>query len=428
MNFNMTLTCDICEQDIDCRIGLSNREIQPLSFACPHCRALINITIKNEEKPQLSGAQRHKENQYGLFDGRNPFIDLHLDFPVWFNDYIPGFTPFMVAADKIGGENDDGSTKFTLMQFHSERLNQLNFLHEQSQQIRTILKLYGGKNKQLFKKRVEQFINKDLGPSLEPQDINAALYLFVSTVFRPFIHPSGVLDLVQNFTSILFKLETKNRLALDTFIDHLKETNFLHEIQKDCLDIYPEIYDAELPLRPALFLDFVDGYERNKVAARVSNRDFNTYKDLYKDIAEVFGRQLILVAGINNIIHRDGHNNFIKAKDGSALSSLDKFADKTLSDKFKYLDDCWYKVERGVVDTSIRNAIAHFTAEYDEITQIITYFSEKEGIRQETGETIFFLDFMRMLLQLFREVHYLHHVIKSLFYYEYLIRSKRRMG
>ncbi|MEQ1630352.1 MAG: hypothetical protein ABL873_07565, partial [Gallionella sp.] len=191
--------------------------------------------------------------------------------------------------------------------------------------------------------------------------------------------------------------------------------------------LYPEIYDAELPLRPALFLDFVDGYERNKIAARVSAHDFKTYKDIYKDAAEILGRQLILVAGINNIILRDGHDNFAKSKDGSALSSLDKFADKPLSDKFKYLDDCWYIFERAVVDTNVRNAIAHFTAEYDEVTQVITYFPEKEGIRQERGETMFFLDFMRMLLIVFREVHYLHHVIKSLFYYEYLIRSKNRV-
>lgn len=423
----MTLTCNTCEHDIDCRVGMSYREIQPFSFACPHCSSLINLAIENEKRFHFSGAQKHKEKQYGRFDGRNPFVDLHLDFPVWFNDYIPGMTPFMVAMEKIMGSNKNSEQALAFMHFHTQRLNQLNLLQKNSQQIRTILNLYSGHNKQLFKTRVEQFLSVSLGPSLEPQDINAALYQFVSYVFLPFVHLNEVMNLIENFSDLMLDLAERKESAFNAFIDHIKETNFLHKIQKDCLDLYPEIYDAELPLRPALFLDFVDGYERNKIAARVSAHDFKTYKDIYKDAAEVLGRQLILVAGINNIIHRDGHDNFAKSKDGSALSSLDKFADKTLSDKFKYLDDCWYVFEHAVVDTNVRNAIAHFTAEYDEVTQIITYFPEKEGIRQEKGETMFFLDFMRMLLIAFREVHYLHHVIKSLFYYEYLIRSKNRV-
>lgn len=427
MNFTMTLTCKTCDQDIDCRVGMSNRSIQPLSFACPHCSALIYLTLTAGKGFVYEGVKQDNQKQYGLFDGRNPFVDLHLDFPVRFGQYTPGLTPFIVAMNMISGDDEQGVEKIALYQFHNTRLNQLNHFHEKAQEIRTILRLYSGKNKQLFKKRVGQFLNVELGVSLKPEDVNAALYLFVSHVFLPFVHHPSVKSLVEDFTALTINLAERHEQAFNTFVDYLMDTNFLHTVQKDCLDLYPEIYDAELALRPALFLDFVKDYERNKVAARVSNRDFKAYKDLYKDIAEVFGRQLVLVAAINNIIHRDGYNNFAKPEHGNALSSIDKFADKTLSDKFKYLDNCWYKLDSTVVDTSVRNSIAHFTAEYDEISQIITFYPEKEGVRQEKGETMFFMDFMRMILMLFREVHYIHHVIKSLFYYEYLIRSKRRV-
>lgn len=423
MNYNMTLTCNVCKLDTNCRVGLSNREIQPLSFACPHCAALIHITLELGKGLELSGAEQLAEKKGTFFGSSNPFRDLHLDFPVWLNDYVPGMTPFMVAMMKINRESHDD--KHQLIALHAQRLHQLNHLHQKSQQIRTILKLYNGHNKQLFKEQVEKFLNADLGPSLKPQDINAALYLFVSFVIKPFVHHDEVIELVNGFTQLVFDLSQRRGEAFNAFMKHMMETKFLHSIQKDCLDLYPEIYEAELPLRPALFLDLVEGYEQNKVAIRVSNQEFKTYKDIYKDVTEVFGRQLILIAAINNIIHRDGHDNFAKPADGKALSSLDKFADKTLSDKFKYLDDCWYEIDNGIVNTSIRNAIAHFTAEYDEVSQIITYFPEKEGVRQEKGETMFFLDFMRMLLLLFREVHCLHHLIKALFYYEYLIRNKK---
>lgn len=430
MNTNMTLTCDTCAHDIDCRIGYSNRDIQPLNFACPHCGTLICITLDITDAPlsdfEFSGANPHDDKQYGKFDGRNPFVDLHLDFPVWFGDYQMGMTPYMVAIQKIKTSGTDANECFMLMQYHNDRINQLNFFRTKASEVRSILKLYSGKNKQVFKKRVEQFIDKELNPSLEPQDINAALYTFVSFVFLPFVHFQSVSQFVEDFGEVMLNLANAHGPTFDAFIDHIIETSFLKNLQKDCLDLYPEIYGAELPLRPALFLDLIDGYERNKIAARVSVDDFTTYKDLYKDLAEVFGRQLILIAGINNIIRRDGHNNFAKPADGPALSSLDKFADKTLSDKFKYLDDCWYEFDQRIVDTKARNAIAHYTAEYDEVSQIITYFPEKEGVRQEQPQTMYFLDFMYMLLQLFRDIHYVHHIIKGLFYYEYLIRGPKR--
>ncbi len=57
-------------------------------------------------------------------------------------------------------------------------------------------------------------------------------------------------------------------------------------------------------------------------------------------------------------------------------------------------------------------------------TQKITYYPKGGKIEPTTGHTIYFLDFMRMILVIFREMHNLHHLIKCLFYYEHLIRSK----
>jgi hypothetical protein len=134
----------------------------------------------------------------------------------------------------------------------------------------------------------------------------------------------------------------------------------------------------------------------------------------------------VLVAGINNILHRGSHDAFAASKDGAALSSLDKFANKTLSDKFKYLDDCWFDFDRDVVSAGLRNAIAHHLTTYDEITQTITYYPEKEGVRQDKAESMTFLAFMRLILEIFREAHYLQHVIKTLLFYDILIRSKKQ--
>ena len=53
----------------------------------------------------------------------------------------------------------------------------------------------------------------------------------------------------------------------------------------------------------------------------------------------------------------------------------------------------------------------------DEVSQIITYYPKREGMKQERKESIYFLDFMRKLLYVYREMHKLHHLIKCLYYY-----------
>lgn len=423
MNHNCTLTCETCKKDIDCRIGLSNRTLQPLSFSCPHCQTLIEITIDLSGNPafRLKGVTQDPEHQYGMFDGRNPFIDLHLDFPTWSTKYIQGHTPYLVAMGKIKKAKNDGERLQYYKNF-AQRLDFLNELHAKAKDLKRTIKLYHGENKKLFIKKVEEFIETSLERSLEPQDINLALYKLISTTFRPFIDSSSTAAFAHSMGEMVLSIAQDSRETFDEFMKEIIETGFLSNLQRDCLEVYPRILEAEIALRPALFMDFVDETAENRISGKISTKDFNEYKDLYKDITEIIGKQLILVAAINNILHRNDHNKF-KEKDGGTLSSLAKFADKTLSDKFKYLDDCWFNFDKSAINTGARNAIAHYATEYCETTQTIQYFAEKEGLKQEKPSSMYFLEFMTILLSAFREMHYLHHVIKSLFYYEYLIRS-----
>ncbi len=427
MNTCMTLSCNICEQDTDCRIGYSNRTIQPLSFACPHCESVLGVILDISNAPlsdfKFTNCHRSNDQPLGPFNGKNPFVDLHLDFPVRFGEYVMGLTPFMMAMNDL---KDSSYIKpdeiHQYMAFHSQRVDQLNHFHDKSEQIKQIIRLYGGKNKKLFRKRVGQFLGQEQGDSLKPQDINASLYSFISFVFLPFVNFGEIKYLVNEFENLTMRL---HGTKFDSFLDKIISTGFLDTLQKDCLKLYPEIFNAEMPMRPVLFLDLTDQYEKQKFAGRVSTKEFHLYKDLYKDIVEVFARELVIVAGINNIIHR-GDSDLFKEIDGGKLSSIDKYSSKTLTQKFKYLDDCWYPIDGRVIDAKLRNAIAHNNIEYNEVSQEITFYPDGGRIKASVGHKIYFLEFMKMVLDVFREMHSLHHLIKSLFYYEFLIRSKER--
>lgn len=358
-----------------------------------------------------------------LREGDRFFIDLHLDFPIWSTTYVMGRTPYFVAIGMVD-ENKTIINGISAVEIFRIRLDVLNYFGERFNEVKQLLKLYPRSNKELFRRKAIEFLKEEHSPSLAPQDINLLLYTVLSRVSLAFLEEETVKEVTSGYPQIIMHLAQTHREKLDEFYNYIKETGFLDGLQRDCLGLYGRIFELELYLRPAIFLDFCTGQEGKKSSAKISKLGFESCKDMYKDLSEVVGRQLALVAGINNLIHRGDHNSFLPGKDGPALSSLDKFANKVLSEKLKYLDECWYKLDEGLLNTDIRNSIAHYTFEYDELTQIITCYPSKEGLRQENKIEINFLSFMRMILIQFREMHYLHHLIKALYYYEYLVLSK----
>jgi len=379
---------------------------------------VLDISEAPRSKFSYKGCEQSTQQAQGPFSGINPLVDLHLDFPVKFGEYVMGMTPWFSSlaqvAEATGG---DRMAAFEISQFHAAKLHALNLLYPRANELKQLINLYLGKNKQLFQRRAAEFLEENLEESLLPQDLNATLYRVVAKAYFPFVVHEHGREISEEFPRML---STFDRAALNSFIDEIFSAGFMDALQRDCLRIYPRIFDAELPLRPALFLDLIKGDESEIVAGRVSSSDFFGFKDLYKDILEIMSRQLVLVAGVNNLLHRGDANSF-RTVDGGSLSGLQKLSEKTLSDRFKYLDDCWYNLSQDVFNLGLRNAIAHNNVLYDQATQVITYFPDGGRLDKAQGKDISFLGFMRLLLISFREMHNLHHVIKSLYYYKFLI-------
>lgn len=410
MNFNISVICETCETQTNCRLGMSNRKHQPLQFRCQSCASPIDITMTPDFENigidiQVSGAN---QIEAGMFKPEVNFVDLHLDFPVAFGEYKMGHTPFMQASMRVGHQE---------MQMHALRVNYLNDVYENEKIIKEIFTLYSNDNKPLFKKKVLSFLNSKMECDTQ-LDQNRALYHAIERSFFPFSEPKKNVDNVHLITEKLMKMEDNDKSTLHAFINEIISNNFLKNIQTDCLEIYPRIIDIELMLRPALFLDYDDNYDGNKVPFRVSAHEFVEVKDLYKDISEIISRALVLVAGINNIIQRNSHDTFLTEK--NSPKDLNKYADYPLGRKLDYIDDSWYPLDNDVLDNHLRNSVAHYKAEYDEVTQAITYYPKREGMKQEKPENMCFLDFSRRILLAFRELHRLNHLTKCLFVYYYL--------
>ncbi|PPU37810.1 hypothetical protein XspCFBP7912_01690 [Xanthomonas sp. CFBP 7912] len=304
-----------------------------------------------------------------------------------------------------------GENAIQLMVTFAQKVGRLDDFQHSIDDLDRAIRLYFTPNKQLFKKRAGELIRRDLGPSMEPASIDDALYSLLHIAFSPMIDVQADETWTEQAFTKLNELSSQKREAFDQFLAALETTQFLKNLQLDCLRLYAQMYRAEISLRPAIFLDLIASTDSPLASGRVSAKDFGSYKDLYREMCEIYARQLILAAGLNNLDSRDDHNSFPPHKHGNPLSSLDNFADKALAEKLKYLKGGWIPLNLGAVDPSLRNAIAHTTTEYDETTQMITFFAEKEGMKRERGRMISYLDFMRELLILFREMHALHQLI-----------------
>lgn len=419
MNYLQQFKCLVCDTVIDARIGMSNRDIQPFQFACPNCENSITFTIGVEE-PTFNGAEPIETKNFGSV---NPFIDLHLDFPVGFGKYEIGKTAFLKVTRAIGQEN------YLML---NSRLDGMNYIYKYRDKLQRVITQYKQGNYNTFSNIMKELPTLKKPRSLKIQDILSALYTATSVMSFPFTIHAHNAEISEEMPKFLHHIQQSNRKQLNDFLDDIIKSEFLKSLHFDCLSLYPKMLDFELPSRPALYYDYDKQTDLSLIPARVSTAEFDDCNNFYKDLSEVFSRQLVIVAGLNNLLKRGDYNNFDNSvrlnKKGDLIkgfSSLNEYANIDIGAKINGLDDSFYLVDMSALDNQLRNGIAHYKYEYKESTQIITYYYAKEGMGRTKYNELSFMAFTRKLLLLFREVHSINHIIKTLYFYCIFIAKKK---
>lgn len=391
-----------------------------MRFVCPTCKSPIDVdfnykTSHEDASFHVTGAIN--QDDVNIEDAEH-FVDLHLDFPIYYGKYEMGLTPFLRATEMTSFEN---------LQLFVQRIAILDQRVEESNEIKNIIRLYTTENWGVYKKKIHEYLPKDQFPCELPIDRNKCLYQFLEIAFMAYSNSKENVEFVTKLSRNLYNISKTKTEAFNNFLTEIISTNFLKELQKECIQIYPRILDAHLILRQAIFLDYIDKTETNTLALRISNSTFEDYKDLYKDMSEILSRQLVLVAGISNITIRSSHNLFNASKSG-APSTLERFADFPYGKKMDFIDEpTWYEVCYELVDNQLRNAIAHHKTDYDPVNQVLTYYPRLEGLQRSRPETITFFEFSRKILETFRLMHKLNHLIKILFVMYYFSSSEQNV-
>lgn len=418
MNVCERYKCNTCETIIDCRIGISNRPVQPFQFACPKCEERISFTF-GTGTGELEGATRIVKLTTP-FGQDNPFVDLHLDFPVKFGHYQKGDTAFMRATTDLDLES---------FKHLGSRLSLLDELWPKTRELKRLITQYKRSDWDSFERICHQIPGVNLR-SRNSADLLAAIYTATSVMSSPFTIHEHNAELSEQSPRLLIGLHNTHQDKLVSFLNTITDNQFLKNLHYDCLSLYPRILSLELPIRPTLYYDYIEA-DVGMTPSRVSNADFETCNNFYKDLAEVFSRQLVILAAVNNLYKRGDADTFSdsfrlnkKLQPVKEFSSLNDYANVDLGRKVDAIDDPFYFLDPDALDNKLRNSIAHYKYDYQESTQLITYFSGKEGMERTKAYQLSFMSFMRKTLLLFREVHGINHLMKALLFHCILILKK----
>ncbi|MEN4798101.1 MULTISPECIES: hypothetical protein [Pantoea] len=208
---------------------MSNRDIQPFQFACPKCEQRITFTI-GDDKGDLEGATDSLDFKWP-FKEKNPFVDLHLDFPVYFGKYVKGMTTFFRVMDEIGQD------AFSHLAF---RLEVLNKLHPLKKELESVITQYKKGDIKNFAKVCKKIPGVNL-KTKKRQDVFAALYTATSIVSSPFtIHEKNE-EFAKGLPQLYIYLHSTHHEKPIDFVDKIIKCRFLTNLQHDCLTLYPKI-------------------------------------------------------------------------------------------------------------------------------------------------------------------------------------------
>lgn len=242
MNVLKRFLCDTCQTLIDYRIGMSNRDIQPFQFACPECEERISF-ILGKDDAELTGAEEIVEFD-GPFKGDNPFVELHLDFPVYFGKYERGHTTFFRVMGKIG---QDG--------YHhlAARLEALNKILPYKRNMQRLITQYKRNDAASIEKICAEMPWIKYRSSKQ-EDLFAVVYSATSYLSSPFTIHDNNEHMSRELPKYFQMFHVKYPDGTKSYMQEILENNFLKNLHFDCLSLYPRLLDLDLPLRPLFFM------------------------------------------------------------------------------------------------------------------------------------------------------------------------------
>lgn len=364
--------CNYCKTNILLRFQLGEFDI-PFSFNCPNCNVNINgirrIVLNNFI--ELNNAIQVEETEPEYYE------DLAVELPhrkiqkyVSFETmYSNGISPFMDIIRLFQDPQDYIDIMKSIGNFMSFRVNDWNLL-------KSLYDLYFGNRIDLIKEQITKFSSHYIVDN--KLDATMALHQ-ISIVGLNKILDKNSLEEFMKYSNIIMGKENINEVK--RFVKFLKKNMDFDFELKRIVKIYSrwiEDFEKYIPIVTVSLGELREKF--NKENYGIATISLESMINFYKDTYELLLDMVTIAVGLNNIFTRGKYDSF---SDKIDILNFDKYNSLIKSQRLKALIQEEPFSKCIVMNRNVRNAIAHYTYDFDSCTQKIFFYDkhkDKESI------------------------------------------------
>lgn len=358
--------CNFCQTNILLRFQMGEFDI-PFSFCCPNCKVNINgiRKITNESSLNINNATEIGEcldndiDYYADFSVELPHrkIRKYISFEQMYSE---GISPFIDTTQWLG-KNYMNLVK-CMGDFLSFKTNEWNLLNP-------LYDLYFNDKIELIK---EPILNLPLHYTVNNK-LDAAMALHQSVVigFNKILKP-GTLN---EFTNVSEKIMSKeNILEVIKFVEFLKENNDFDFDLKRMVKICSRWIENFERYIPMIIISLGNAREKfNKEIYGIATISFDSMINFYNDSYELLLDMITIAIGLNNIYLRGSYDKFSNESNVKNFEKYNKLK-KPQRIGALILEEPFSKCIK--INRNVRNAISHYTYEFDPSSQKITFYDK----------------------------------------------------
>lgn len=370
----LNVKCNFCKCNILLRFQMGEFDI-PFSFNCPECNVNINGTRRMTSKNPLE-----LNNAELIDEGKEPinyFADFSTELPqrkiqkyISFEQmYSTGFSPFMDMIGLFDEQEYYLKIVKTMQSF-------INFRENSWNRLKAFYDLYFNNKIELIKEPILEFspnykVNNKLDAAMALHQLST---IGIARSLKP--------NTLEEFTSYANKIFTE--------LDMNETKNFLKTLKND-MD-----FDFQLKRLIKIYSRWMEDFEKympmvtialgnlrekfNKELYGISTNSLEDMIDFYQDTYELMMDMTIIPIGLNNIIVREKNDIFPPE---SNIENYNKYFDLGKPQRLKalILDEPFSKYIE--INRNVRNAIAHYTYDFNSSTQKITFYDKYKNNENE---------------------------------------------
>lgn len=371
------IACSRCKKVTMLRVGLGARILERVIYCCKNCNSEICIVIKADVNDLAGSGLTSIEGGERLEVGKVPpeaafAITAHSDFPTMITpptDFMD--SPYLQAVQRVGIE---------AFMNRAPRQGILDAMAEQhSADLERLTRNFLDENWTFFDQDAQQWIGGRFDVNNHYSRIRAMNVIF-GFVTGPVTASKVHVQTVSAMSARLVKVAQANAGAYKAFLEEVCRNQWLDRSFHDFFRLSPVFVRASDDFRQVLIdydpedrkCSFPNGLRITRTSG------FDSIRQLYVDAYEAMSRSFTILSGLMNIESRGDANTYPPAPKQYKKfmpASMLAFEKAANAPKIAMIetDPLLSLLTEGILQPSLRNAVGHFSWNYDPNNSVIVF-------------------------------------------------------